>query len=88
LLWKTQLQAIPLITWPKGDCKGLTDFCRLDYGTADNHQSVAYVAVDSGVSINRDVLESFFADPVHQATDVLHSCVPQWTSLSLPMLIF
>jgi ketol-acid reductoisomerase len=30
----------------------------------------AYVAVDSGVSINRDVLESFFADPVHQAIDV------------------
>jgi hypothetical protein len=28
---------------PKGDCKGLTDFCRLDYGTADNHQSVATV---------------------------------------------
>jgi len=74
LLWKTQLQTIPLITWPKGDCKWLTDFYHLDYDTADNHQSVAtvyaYVAVDSGVSINRDVLESFFADPVHQAIDV------------------
>lgn len=30
----------------------------------------AYVAVDSGAPINKDVLESFVADPVHQATAV------------------
>jgi ketol-acid reductoisomerase len=30
----------------------------------------AYVAVDSGAPINRDVLESFFADPVHEAIAV------------------
>ena len=30
----------------------------------------AYVAVDNGAPINKDVLESFVADPVHQATAV------------------
>jgi ketol-acid reductoisomerase len=32
--------------------------------------------VDSGVSINTDVLESFFADPVHQAIDVCAQLCP------------
>jgi ketol-acid reductoisomerase len=39
---------------------------RLDYILTQQ----AYVAVDSGAPINRDVLESFFADPVHEAIAV------------------